>query len=235
MAGRYLDLLGTIFAKIQLGLGGPQIKGDQVTPSVQARLADDSDFCALQAALFSTFGDDFELNAGAAGSGADWKLTFSRPSTGMTHNLQVIWPPADPAADQVLAVQSLVGDVLTLKWSTVAAGNDKTMCDVTTVHFGDASPIAMFALPSGSDISLVRTTIKTAFNTAATISVGTSGSPSKYLPTTATDLQATAKTSFDYVPGEDPPGSIENLQTTYSAASATVGEARIYVFYSIPS
>lgn len=235
MAGRFLDLLGTIYTKFQLGLGGPQLKGDSVTPSLQSRLADDSDFAALQAALFQTFGDDFELNSGAAGSGSDWKLTFSRPSTGMTHNLQVIWPPDDPASDQVLAVQSLVGDVLTLKWSTVAAGNDKTMCDVTTLHFGDSSPVAMFALPSGGDISLVRTTIKTTFNQPATMSVGIAGTVSKYLPSSAVDLQATAKTSFDYVPGEDPPGSTENLILTYAANGSTAGEARVYVFYSIPS
>jgi hypothetical protein len=235
MAGRYLDLLGTIFSKIQLGLGGPHVKGDLSTPSVQARLADDSDFCALQAALFQTFGDDFELNSGAAGSGDDWLLTFSRPSTGMTHNLQVIWPPDDPAADQVLAVASLVGDVLTLKWSTVAAGADKTVCDVTTIHFGDSSPIAMFAKPANADISLIRTTIKTSFDTAATFSVGITGTTSKYLPTTATDLEADAKTSFDYVPGEDPAGGIENLIATYAANSASTGEARVYVFYSIPS
>lgn len=234
MAGRFLDLLGTIFSKIQLGIGGPQVKGDVADQLVQARVADDSTFAALQAALFQTFGDDFELNAGASEAGDDWKLTFSRPSVGMTHNLQVIWPPDDPAGDQVLAVDTLVGDVLTLKWSTVAAGNDKTMCDVTTITHGDGTPTAMFALPAGGDISLIRVTIKTPCSATAQVSVGVTGTVSKYLPTTASDLTAAAKTSFDYVPGEDPSAG-ENLIATHNLNGLGAGVIRIYVFYSIPS
>jgi hypothetical protein len=231
MAGRFLDLLGTIYNKIQLGLGGPQIKNNSGV--IEGRNAADNAYVAIAAALFKAYGDDFELNSGASETGDDWKFTLSRPSTGMTHNLQVIFPADDPSNGQVLVVEDFTGDVITLGYANIAAGDEKVVCEKTTIAYSDSSPAPMFTLPATGEASLVRVTIRTPWNgSAQQLSVGISGTPSKYLPTTAVDLTAAAKTSFDYVPGEEAPGSPENWIITHTNTGASAGEADVYVFYT---
>src|SRR5690606_16654272 len=138
MAGRWSDLIGTVLGKLQLGIGGPFVKADSGT--VAARNATDAAYAAIRASLVQTYGDDFELNAGAAGSSADWKFTLSRPSTGMTHALKVIFPSGDPTEGQALGVASFSGDVITLEWISIAAGSEKIVVDTTSLAFGDSSP-----------------------------------------------------------------------------------------------
>jgi hypothetical protein len=76
--------------------------------------------------------------------------------------------------------------------------------------------------------------VDTSFDTPATVSIGITGTVSKYGPTSAWDLQAAAKTSFGYKPNE-PAAGAESMIATYSAAGATVGAARILTTYVIPS
>jgi hypothetical protein len=233
MSGEFNDLLGTTLASFQISIGGPRAKN--ISGDIAARNAADSAYAAVRALLFKTFGNDFELNSGAAGSGADWKFTISRPSTGMTHNLQVIFPSADPAAGQALTVTSLVGDVITLGYTTIAAGTDKIVVDTTTVAFGSSSPIAMFTKPANAEILVVETIIDTSFDGTPTLSMGISGTTSKYMPTSALDLTAAAKTRFKFHPNEPAVGTTEALILTYSAGSATVGAAHVLTHYVIPS
>jgi hypothetical protein len=235
MASQFWDLIGTTLAKLQIGIGGVNVK--TMSGDLASRDAADAAYAAIRATLFKTFGNDFELNSGAAGSGADWKLTFSRPSTGMTHALQVIWPAGDPTANQAITVASLVGDVITLQYTTVAAGTDKIVVDTTTVAFGDSSPIAMFAKPANAVILSEEVIIDTAFDGTPTLSIGISGTLAKYGPTSAWDLTAAnggAKSSYVYHPNE-PATSAESLIATLSAGGATVGSLRILTSYVIPS
>lgn len=233
MAGVFKNLLGTISAKFQLGLAGPNIKG--TSGKVQARNAADAAFATIEAALFATYGNDFELNSGAAASGADWKYSIRRPSTGMTHALIVVYPNTDPAVGQALTVASFAGDVITLQWTTIAAGTDKVVVDTTTLAFGTASPLAMFTKPANAEVTNVRIIIDTPFNGAPSLSIGIAGTTSKYAPSTAVDLTAAATTVFEYDPGEVATGGTEALIATYAAGAASAGSARIEVAYVIPS
>lgn len=232
MAGRWLDLIGSVLGKIQLGIGGPFVKNDSGT--VAARNAADAAYVAVRAALFQTYGNDFELNAGAASSGDDWKMTISRPSTGMTHDLQVIFPSGDPTTGQALTVASFAGDVITLEWTTVAGGTDKVVVDSTSLAFGDSSPVTMFTRPANAIVLGVTVVVDTPFDGTPSLSVGISGTPSKYMPTTAVDLTAAAKTAFEYTPNEQAVGSTEAMIATYSQGGAAVGAARILTAYVIP-
>lgn len=226
-------LRGTTTGIFGIGRDGPNLKDESGELAVRDNA--DAAYEAIRALLFKTYGDDFELNAGAAGSGSDWKLTLSRPSTGMTHDLQVIFPSADPAPGQALTVASLVGDVITLQWTTIAAGTDKIVVDTTSLAFGSSSPVAMFALPANAVVREVRCTIDTQFNGTPSASVGITGTTSKYMPATALDLTDVAGSVYKYTPAVVPSGSGESLIITYSAGSASAGAARFEVSYCIPS
>ena len=231
--GVFKDLLGTIQNTFQIGLGGPKLKNN--SGAIEVRNAADSAYGVIRAALHATYGNDIELNSGATQTGADWKYTFRRPSTGMTHNIVVVMPNTDPAAGQALTVASFVGDVITLAWTTVAGGTDKAVVDSTTIAFGATSPVAMFSKPANAVILWEKVVIDTPFNGTPSLSVGIAGTTSKYLPSTAVDLTAAAGTVFDYEPGLPAEAGVEALIATYSAGGASAGSARVLVCYVIPS
>lgn len=231
--GTFRDLLGTLNSKFQLGIGGAQVKNNSGT--VEGRNAADSAYAAVAALLFKTYGNDFELNSGAAGSGADWKFTLRRPSSGMTHDLTVVFPSGDPAVNQALTVASFSGNLITLQYTTIAAGTDKMVVDTTALAFGTSSPATMFTLPANAVVERVRVIIDTAFNGTPSMSVGISGTTSKYMASTQVDLTAAAATIFEVQPGLASVGSTEALIITYSAGSASAGAARVEVEYVIPS
>lgn len=234
MAGRFLDLLGTSFSKLALGIFGPQLKNE--SDDVAARNNADSGYAAVRAALVKVYGDDILLNAGAAGSGDDYKLTLSRPSTGMTHDLQIVVPSGDPAPGQALTVASFTSNVVVLAYTTIAGGDDKIVVDTTTVAYGDSSPITAFTKPANAIVDEVEVIIDTPYDDpTASLSVGITGTTSKYMPTTALDLTADAKTSFCYKANEQAVGTTEGIIVTLSAGSSTAGSARVLIRYSIPS
>ena len=233
MAGRFLDLLGTLYSKFQLGIGGPQIKGNSGV--VEARNAADNAMASIRAALFATYGNDFELNAGAAGAGADWKFTITRPSTGMTHDIQVIWPSADPSVGQALTVASFAGDVITFGYTTIAGGAEKTVVDTTSLAFGTSSPVAMYTAPANAVELMFQVIIDTPFDGTPTMSIGITGTTSKYVSTNQVDLTAAAGTIFEICPAVAAAGGTENVILTYSAGGATVGAARVLGYYAVPS
>lgn len=231
--GLFNKLLGTTLPKFQIGIGGPQVKNNAGV--LEARTAADSAYATIAAALVKIYGNDFELNSGATEAGADWKFTLSRPSTGMTHDLQVIFPAADPSPGQALTVTSLVGNVITLQWTTIAAGTDKVVVDTTSLAFGSSSPLSMFTNPANGVVLKASVIIDTPFDGTPTLSVGVTGTTSKYLGSTDVDLTAAAGTVFEVEPGLAASGSSEALIATYAAGSATAGAARILVAYVIPS
>lgn len=230
--GKFSDILGTLAQRFQIGLKGPAIKNN--AGAVEVRNAADDAYAEIRAALFATFGNDFELNAGAARSGADWKMRLRRPSTGMTHDITLVLPATDPAPGQALTVASFAGDVVTLQWTTVAGGSDKLVVDTTTIAFGDSSPVAMFTKPANAIIEKVQVVIDTPFNGTPNLSVGVSGTPSKYVASTQVDLSAAAGTVFEMTPGQVAGGS-EALIATLAAGGATAGSVRVLVSYVIPS
>ena len=230
--GRFLDALGTVFSKFQIGIGGPQLKNNSGV--LEARNAADSAYATISAALAKIYGNDFILNAGAAESGADWVYKLSRPSSGMTHDLQVIFPSADPTAGQVLNVVTFASNIVTLGWVSAASTAACESVDTTSIAFGSTSPVSMFTLPANAVVNLVRVTIDTAFNGAPSLSIGISGTTSKYLSSTAVDLTAAAGTVWEVAPGVAPDVSSESIIATYSAGSASAVAARVEVFYDVP-
>jgi hypothetical protein len=231
--GVFKDLLGTLRSSFQLGIGGARVKHNAGT--IEARNAGDSAYAAIAALLFKTYGDDFELNAGATSTGADWKFTLRRPSTGMTHDIAVVMPSGDPAPGQALTVASFASNTVTFEYTTIAAGTDKVVVDTTSLAFGSTSPAAMFTLPANAVVRSVKVIVDTAFNGAPTLSIGLATATSKYLSSTQVDLLAAAGTVFEVDPGLAAVGTTEDLIATYAAGAATAGAARIEVAYVIPS
>lgn len=231
--GVFKDLLGTVRTAFQIGIGGPRLKNNSGT--LEVRNAADSAYDTVRALLFSTYGNDFELNAGATSAGADWKYTIRRPSTGMTHDITVVMPSEDPAAGQALTVASFTANVITLEWTTVAGGTDKVVVDTTTIGFGASSPVAMFTKPANAVVLYEKVIIDTPFDGTPSLSIGISGTTSKYMPSTALDLTAAAGTVFDFEPGLPAEAGTEAMIATYSAGGAGAGSARILTSYVIPS
>lgn len=232
---RFGDWAGTVLSYFKLGLTGPQIKNE--SGAVAARNNADDAYAAIRAALAAIYGNDIELNAGAAGSGADWKMTLRRPSTGMTKALTVIFPSAEPSTGQALVVSNYDSGTgtITLGYVTIASGNEKVVCESTALAFGSSSPVAMFTKPDGGVILTCVVIVDTSFDGTPTVSVGVAGTTSKFMSASHVDLTEAAGTSFEVSPNQPAGSGTEDLIATYSAGGATAGAARILVYYAIPS
>ena len=140
--GRWLsDLKGTAQSAFQLGLGGPKVKNN--SNNIAARNAADNAFVAIEALLHKTFGDDFELNSGAAGSGSDWKMTLRRPSTGMSQDLVVKMPAGNPTVGQVLYVSAFSSGVITLDYTSAGNVAPCLTVDSTALAYNSSSTVSM--------------------------------------------------------------------------------------------
>lgn len=227
--GVFRDLFGTVFSKFQLGIGGVQIK--HVSNKLRARNALDTADAPVVGSTLAASGDSLQLNEDAAGSGADWLYTLQRPAAGMTAAVALTLPVDDGSPAQVLQTDGSGA----LSWLTVAAGTDKVVTDTTSMAFGSSSPVSMFTLPANAVVEAVRVIIDTAFNGTPTMSVGITGTTSKYMGSTQNDLTAAAETVFEVNPGKASVGTTEALIITYAAGGASAGAARVEVDYVIPS
>jgi hypothetical protein len=226
--GYFSDLLGTTAAALRIGVTGLNVKS--VSGKLRVRNTADSADAPLVGSVVAASGDSIEINEDAAGTGADRKYTLSRPVAGMTTDVSLTLPTSIGAANQVLSDNGS-GQLV---WQTVASGADKGVTDNTALSFGSASPVSMFNLPANAVVKTVTVVVDTPFNGTPSLSIGITGTTSKYMPATGVDLTAAAKVSFDAHPDEPPVGGIEALIATYSAGGATVGSARILVDYVVP-
>ena len=226
---RILDLLGTSLTSFQLGIAGLRLKNS--TAKIRARNAADNADAPLVGSVIAASGDFIEINEDAAGALADWKYTVSRPAAGMTAALTLVLPPNAGTPGFALTTDG-AGNAA---WSAVASGTDKQITDTTSIAFGSAASVAMFSLPIGGVIDTVKVVVDTAFNGTPTLSVGITGTLSKYLSATSVDLTAAATTVFEVTPGVPAPAAIEALLASFAAGGATAGAARVLVSYSIPS
>lgn len=125
----------------------------------------------------------------------------------------------------------------TLSWidvGTPAAALARWTAATTTVNFDSGATIAGDSIPINSVIDKVQVIIDTAFDTAATISVGITGNTTKYMATTDSALNFAATSVFEVHPGLPAEGSATAISIGYTAASATVGSARVIVTYAAP-
>ena len=231
MAGRFLDMLGTSYTKLQIGLGAAGIALKVATGKLRARNAADGADMPVVGSVIAASGDFIEINEDAAGTAADYKYTLARPAAGMAANL-VVTLPSNAGSGGFALITDGAGNT---SWQSVAGGNDKIITDTTTIAFGSASPVPMYNHPVGGVIEGIQLIVDTAFNGTPSVSVGIAGSTSKYLPSTQVDLTAAAGTVFDIVPGVAAAASAEAIIATYASGGATAGSARIIVSYSIPS
>lgn len=226
---RFLDLLGTLGAKFQLGINGLILKN--VSNKIRARNAADNADAPLVGSVIAASGDEIQLNEDAAGSAADWKYSIKRPVAGMSSDQQIVLPPDAGTAGFAMFTDG-AGN---LYWGAAAAATNLEATDTTSLVFGSSSPLAMFTLPANAVVVKVQVVIDTAFNGTPSLSIGITGTLAKYLASTQVDLTAAAGTIFEVSPGLAANGSSENLIATYAAGSASAGAARLLVTYAIPS
>jgi hypothetical protein len=219
----FSDLLGSIGAKFQLGLGNALLKGTSST-AISLRDAADGADASLTAAQVAVSGaTGVVLNSAASESGGSWKTTLSPSTSGMTGDNTIVLPVADGSAGQFLSTNG------SGQWAfTTPSGEPKF---TTNLVFGSSSPLALGTLPASATVDSIQVIVDTMFNTAATVEIGILGNLAKYMATTQSNLQATGTTGFTMYPNLLPDGSSEALIATYTSSGASAGAARIIVSY----
>lgn len=225
--GIFSDLLGTTKSFFKIGVTGPRIKASG--GNVALRNSGDSADVELTTSKVNVSGNAIDFNSDAAGSGADWKVTLQRATSGMTADLVLTLPPDNGTPGQVLQTD---GDG-NLTFVAAGATGHADKLDTTSIAFGSSSPVAMFTTGAGDVLEYFEVVIDTAFDGTPSVSVGISGTTSKYVASTEIDLTAAAGTVFVIHPGLDAQGA-ESLIATYAAGGATAGAARIIAHYSTP-
>lgn len=229
---RILDLLGTSSARFRVGLGSAATWIKSVSGVMRVRNAADDADAVLVASILKSSGDSIEINEDAAGTGDDHRLILARAATGMTGDLTLTLPANAGTAGYALVTDG-AGN---LSWQSSASATNLEATDTTTVEFDTPSPVAMFEKPANAVVALVKVVIDTPFDDiAAQLSVGVSGSVSKYLGANQVDLTMPAGTVFEVDPGLDAEVTAEDLIATLNAGTSTVGQVRILVSYVIPS
>lgn len=229
MAGLFSDLWGTTKAYFKIG-GTTGVRLKNNSGNLVVRNTGDSADAEVTASKVNVSGNVIELNSDAAGTGADWKATIQRASSGMTADLTLTLPVDDGTSGQVLSTDGSG----VLSW--VSAG-DTSLADKlnsTSLAFGTTSPLSLFSTGASDVIEYIEVVVDTAFNGTPSLSIGISGTTSKYAGTTDVDLTATDGTSFIIHPNQTAQGA-EALIATYSAGGASAGAARITVHYATPA
>lgn len=212
-------IAGTSATTFQLGIGAVAAMVKWTASKVTLRNKADTNYVGLAAQtvdLYDTAGTRKVTLALATGAAADTTINF---------------PPDAGTAGYVLRTDGATNTTWVAAGSTVQCAS----IDTTTLAFGTASPQALFTLPANAIVTEVSVIVDTAFagGTGATVSVGVSGTASKYVGTGDIDLA----TASEYLvrPGLASVGTTEALIATYSAGGATAGSARILVTFSIPT
>lgn len=230
--GLWQNLFGTVNSYFKLGLSGVRLKNSG--GNLLVRNTGDSADAEVTASKANISGDDLVLNSDAAGSGNDWAHTLRR-NTSATAALVLVTPPAKGTDGHVLRQKAGTSSGV-LELELAAAGTTDQCCtvDTTSLAFGSSSPVTMFTLPANAVVEKVQIVVDTAFDgTAPTVSIGVSGTTSKYMPATAVDLKTTGE--YEYHPGLTADGGTNAIIATYSADSSSAGAARILVHYSVPA
>lgn len=224
------DLIGTVTGYLRLGLTGVQLKNDSGALAVR-NAADNAD-AALTTSKVNVSGDALDLNSDAAGAAADWKYTLQRPASGMSAAVTLTLPVDDGSPNQVLATDGSG----VLSWVSAASTASSATVDTTTIAYDATSPVACFTLPANAIVDEVEVVIDTPFNgTAPSMSVGISGTTSKYMGATGNNLKDGSGTRFVAHPNHPAVGATEDIIVTLNADSSSAGSARVLVTYSVPA
>ena len=226
---KFLDFLGTSVNSFLIGINGVRLKNS--SGALLVRNPGDTVDAAVTASQLNNSGDTIVLNSDAVNSGTDYAITLARPTTGMGAGYTYKLPISAGSPGQVQATDGSGN----LYWLTIAGTADKISSDTTTLAFGTTSPLTLFTLPANAVVESVRVIIDTAFNGTPSLSIGITGTTSKYMSSTQVDLTGVATTIYEVYPGKTSVGTTEALIATYSAGAASAGAARIEVDYVVPS
>lgn len=229
MAGLFSDLWGTTKAYFKIG-GTTGVRLKNSAGDLLVRNTGDTADAAITTSKANISGDVLDINSDATGAAADWKYTIQRPAAGMTAAVTLTLPVDDGTAGQVLSTDG--AGVLSFVSAGVTSLADKL--NDTSLAFGTASPVAMMTTGAADIVDYIDIVIDTAFDGTPSLSIGVSGTTSKYSSTTDVDLTAAAGTVFTVHPGLGAQGA-EALIATYVAGGATAGAARIIVHYATPA
>jgi len=221
--GIFNDLLGTLRATFKIGgTAGVVLKNS--SGNLLVRNTGDSADAAVTTSKLNMSGDALDINSDAAAAGADWKYTLQRPASGMTAAVVLTLPPDDGSPSQVLQTDGSGN----LTWVSAGSTANAEKMDTTNLAFGTASPLSLFSTAATDILSKVQVVIDTPFNGTPSLSIGVTGTTSKYMGTTDVDLTAATGTVFEVHPGL-PAAGVEALIATYTAGGASAGAARILV------
>lgn len=224
MPGLFNDALGSIGNIFRVGLTGLNLKSS--AGSLLVRNTADSADAPIQASQLRNTGTSVLI-------GTTNVLTFQQNAS-QSGGLTVILPAAKATDGQVLAQKAgTAAGVIEFEFISSGSTADKSTRDTTTLAFGSSSPLSLFTLPANAVIDKIRIVVDTAFNGTPSLSIGITGTTSKYVASTQVDL--TVARSYEVYPDLPASGSSEALIATYAAGSASAGSARILVDYSIPS
>ena len=220
---KFSDLIGTLTASFRLGLAGVRLKNTAGNLSIR-NTVDSADATVTALKLLNT-GNTIDI-------GTTNVLSVSR-NAAQASALTVTYPAAKATDGQVLAQKAGTGaGIIELEFVSVAGGNGGTITDTTSLAFGTASPLTLFTLPANAVVQDVRVIVDTAFNGTPSLSIGITGTASKYFSSTQVDLLTVG--IYEVYPGIIALGSTEALIATYAANTATVGAARIEIDYVVP-
>lgn len=211
----YDKLDGTTVNKFQLeaAANGAQLKNTSGAVGVDVRNGADSAFGNVAVAEVKLTGSTY--------------VTSLKSSASQSASYTITMPTTAGSPNQILSTD---GSGVT-SWVNAASGaTDVT--DTTSFAFGSGSTVTMFTLPANSVIECITVVVDTAFDTAASASIGVSGNASKYMGAGDMNLQVAA--GWSVYPNILPVGTTEALEIAYSAAGATAGAARVIVNYSNP-
>lgn len=226
------DLIATSAGYFKIGLTGVRLKNS--SGHLLVRNPSDSADAELTTSMLKNSGDSIEINSDAANTGTDRKVTISiNPAASAALTLQM--PPAKGTDNHVLRQKAgTSAGVLELELAAAGSTDSCDTVDTTSLAFGSSSPVTMFTLPANAVVTKVVIVVDTAFDgTAPSVSIGVSGTTSKYFPATAVDLKTIG--GYEYHPGLVADGTTNAIIATYSADGSAAGAARMLVHYTIPA
>lgn len=223
---KFLDFIGTSANSFKIAIGGVLLKNS--SGNLLVRSTGDSADAQITASKLNNTGSTIDI-------GTTNVLTVSKNSS-QSGALTIIYPAAKATDGQVLAQKAgTASGVIEFEFVSSASTAACVTTDTTSLAFGTTSPLSLFTLPANAVVEAVRIIIDTAFNGTPSLSIGISGTTSKYVAASQVDLTAAATTVFEIYPGRAAVGSTEALIATYSAGSASAGAARIEVDYVVPT
>ena len=224
---KFADFVGTNLAAFRIAIGGVLLKNS--SGNLLVRNTGDTADAQITASKLNNTGTTIDI-------GTTNVLTLQRNAS-QGGNLTLIFPAAKATDGQAL-VQKAGTAAGTIEFEFASAGSTAACIttDTTSLAFGSGSTVAMFTLPANAVVQAVRVIVDTVFNGNPTMSVGTSGSASKYLASTQVDLKdAAAAKAYEVYPALAPVGTTQALQISYSAGGATAGAARVELDYVVPA